>query len=220
MPFPLPLALAGTWTHNSKPNQDLGLKLRPPAPWVANITKMWRDKCWCIAVLPLPCLFQPQCPWSCKHCVSLEPNPTPWPNGGFWYRLRPQVLSITWMTEIRYMWKRQCLCSLLLSLACLFKPQWPCSGRLRDSLNPYPNSNCGFWLRLRCWILWVDRTRKIQREYVLALPFPDPGSLLGLFSLWFSEPYPYPLTLMAAWGWGRCPRYYEWPRLENVEGAV
>ena len=142
--YPWSCRFCSSFNPNLNSKGILGLSLRSPAAWMAHIRNMWRQQCWCSAMLPVACLVKPHCPWSCRLCGSLNPNP----NGGFVLRLRS---SASWVAHIRKVWRQQCCCSALLHLEYFSQPHCPCRCRRCGSLkpNPKPNRNRSLGLRLR-----------------------------------------------------------------------
>lgn len=53
-----------------------GVRLTGTASGRAQVGQMLEgEQCCCSAMVPLAHLLHPQCPWSCRLCGSLDPNP-------------------------------------------------------------------------------------------------------------------------------------------------
>lgn len=108
------------------PNGSWELRMRSPASLAFPFGKVWRQWCWCSGVLPMSCLFQPQCSWNCSLCNFVISNPNPNDSSGL--RLR---CPASWVSQITKGWTTRMP----------FPPQGSWSCGLCGSLNPNPHGS-------------------------------------------------------------------------------
>lgn len=114
------------------------------------------------------CAFsQPQYPWSCRLCGSLNPNPD-----AVWTQQFGLWSLHAWVIQVKKVWVEQYICSAILPSACLLQPPCPWNYRLCDSQKPNPNPNPNhnsnpngsLILVLTCQHTWMSQMRRVWGE--------------------------------------------------------
>lgn len=109
---------------NHDPNCTQQFELRSPHARVVQTRKVWREQCWCSAVLPSAYLLQPRCPWSCRLRSSQNPNYSPNHkcNCNLVLGVRSPHASVTQMGKV---WTERRRCSSLLPWNAFWSPSVP-----------------------------------------------------------------------------------------------
>lgn len=89
---------------------------------------------------PLACLLQPQCPWSCSLCESLNSIITLTQIDAGTIEMRPTSLE-QWLVQMGETQKEQYWSCAKLPLACLLQTQCPWSCSVCESLKVNPKAN-------------------------------------------------------------------------------
>lgn len=85
------IRFCGPQKANPNHNGSLVLGCRSQHGWVALMRKVWREQCWCSAMLPLAGLLQPPRPWS-------------WDSPWLQFSMAGQIFAHRWML----LWKSVC----------------------------------------------------------------------------------------------------------------
>lgn len=86
------IRFCGSQKANPNHNGSLVLGCRSQHGWMALMRKVWREQCWCSAMLPLAGLLQPLRPWS-------------WDSSWLHFSMAGQIFAHGWML----LWKSMCV---------------------------------------------------------------------------------------------------------------